>query len=65
MIIVRKTRFDKILEQLEKDGKVTTVSPEERAEILSALTLAHEEHKREEIIRQKKSFDDLNVLIIS
>jgi hypothetical protein len=65
MIIVRKTRFDIILEQLEKDGKVIMVSSEERTEILSALSLAHVEHKQEELIRQKKSFDDLNGLIIS
>jgi hypothetical protein len=62
---MRKTRFDIISEQLEKDGKVTVISPEERAEILSALALAHENHKREEIIRQKKTLDNLAKLIIT
>ena len=62
---MRKTRFDIISEQLEKDGKVTVISPEERAEILSGLALVREEHKREEIIRQKKTLDNLAKLIIT
>jgi predicted Zn-dependent peptidase len=52
---MRKTRFDKIMEELEKQGKVSKVDPEERELIMTGLRNALLEHNSSEKIRQHLS----------
>lgn len=49
---MRKTRFDVIYEELEREGKVHNVDDETRSNILNGLREVISEHNHREKIRQ-------------
>jgi ribosomal protein L24 len=52
---MRKTRFDKIMEELDKQGKVSKVDPKERELIMNSLREVMIEHNSQEKVIQHLS----------
>jgi LytS/YehU family sensor histidine kinase len=60
----RKTRFDRIMEDLEKEGKVHNIEDSERNELFTSLRTVMDEHNHSEKIRESKTLELLNRLFL-
>ncbi len=61
----RKTRFDRIMEDLEKEGKVHNIEDSERNELFTSLRTVMDEHNHSEKIRESKTLELLNRLFLN
>ncbi len=57
---MRKTRFDIIYEELEREGKVHTVDDETRSNILNGLREVMSEHNHQEKIKYAITVKKIN-----
>jgi hypothetical protein len=60
----RKTRFDHIMEDLEKEGKVHNIEDVVRNNIFTSLRTVMDEHNHSEKIREGKTLELLNRIIL-
>lgn len=63
--MIRKTRFDLILEALEEKGKVHTVPQEERAEIFDNLRRVMDDHRTDSSRQAQNSKEALAQVVLT
>jgi hypothetical protein len=61
----RKTRFDRIMEDLEKEGKVHNIEDSERNDLFTSMRIVMDEHNHSEKIREGKTLELLNRIILN